>query len=115
MNREAKALAACVAYTRAQEAVRRLTERIGDCLSMCRGVKGEKTLFAPAEETHLHVTYRNRKGAYEAGLVEAPADLLDQCEYCARADKLIQERKAARQRLGSAKRAITRIGKGGAA
>lgn len=112
-----KALKACIEYVAANNEIEKLSLQIADCLSMCEGELGTlRTVhWSCDDQTHLHATYKNRKARDEYGLHDGSPDLLDECEYCKEADKLIQLRKQARKRLGIAKRAITVIGKGGKA
>ncbi len=101
---ETKAIAACQAYVRAMSVIRRLTSQIGDALSACHG-NGEfdsDTNGDAMPRTHLRVVY----GYHNKEETEA----FRACQHCVLADKLVNERKSARQTLGAAKRQIGKIG-----
>lgn len=101
-----KALAACREYVRVADLIRSLTGKIGDALTKCPG-NGEFDSDVDGDampRTHLRAYYRQYDRVRDTAEFRA-------CPYCVAADKLIQERKAARQTWGAAKRQITKIGK----
>ena len=99
-----KALDACRKYYREAKTIKDLTRYIGDELSQCPliAVPGAVWLEGEAidKQTHLSAVFQGRDLA-----------ILQECEHCRVAYDLVQRRKAARQRLGAAKRYINRIGK----
>ena len=128
MNAEWKASKACADYARLSADIRRLTREIGDRLSGCLGVEGRLKLpdcasageameYQKGDETHLARAYRGEvvDGVWEPYLRHYSAsELVEQlsvCPHCLAAHEAIQARKAARKSLGSAKRAITMIGR----
>lgn len=111
-----KAFEACRAYFKANDEIDRLTKAIGSTLSNCKGVKGKlHDLFNYEEdETHLKAHYRLAGALGEGYFHYGDKCPLEDCEHCAKAERLVRERRKARQSLGAAKRWIVRIGKGGA-
>lgn len=115
---EQKALAACREYVRLQEELKKLTFNIGGNLRICEGVNGKlkSLMWGDAnDETHLARHYRNKRVESElretGGWPHSEEAEFLACKYCVQADALIQQRKAARQSLGAAKRQITKLGK----
>lgn len=110
---DAKAMEACRAYAKASDDIKRLTKEIGSALTNCNGVNGKLWDFCgrDEDETHLNAHYR----LANADLQHGERSPLEDCEHCAKAERLIRDRRHARQSLGAAKRFITRIGKGGEA
>lgn len=107
---ESRALAACVAYLSAKKEVESLGRQIGEALSHCSNSR-----FDSSDPTHLSAFYKAGDVAYEYGPYgysgpDYRAEF-EACEYCVKADELIQKRKSARQTFGAAKRQIARIGK----
>lgn len=135
------AVEACRRYEGAAADVARLTKEIGDALKECPTLDPETRFAdefgpMPGNWTHLKAVYkavvpREPDDAYRttpdyAGRLFAgdeampaadipgfpgdpPADM--SCPHCLKAHRAIQERKAARQRLGSAKRYVRSVGK----
>jgi hypothetical protein len=111
---------ACRNYVRWQQEIKRLTFEIAFALGKCSGIKG--TLLADfadnGDETHLADVYRGYTGGdpYEPDQCYYSSDEvvehLAACEHCLAAHRAIQERKAARQKFGAAKRWVIRVGKG---
>lgn len=101
MNREAKALKACVEVVSAKNEVKRLTEVIGNSLSLCEESPHLKQAYAYEERCE-----GDRKYLPEL----AQLLVLQACPHCLTAHYAIQDRKAAKKRLSSARRAITIIG-----
>lgn len=131
LNDEQKALKACGNYARLSAEIKHLTRVIGDRLSGCLGVDGHLKLpdwasageameYRKEDETHLKQAYRGEvvDDAWEPYLRHySAAELTEQlsvCPHCLAAHIAIQQRKAARKSLGSAKRSITMIGRAAA-
>lgn len=110
-----KALAACQKYAQTAALIRSLTRDIGATLDRCPGTGKQSENEESFRPTHLSVWYKNGDLLGEWGFmgVGGPDYKADfrACPHCVAADKLIQERKAARQTWGAAKRQITKIGK----
>lgn len=111
-----KAIEACRAYVKAKNDIERLTKAIGSALTNCKGVNGKLWAFDGCEddETHLKAHYRLAAHGGEGYFHYGERCPLEDCEHCAKAERLVRERRKARQSLGAAKRWIGRIGKGGA-
>lgn len=125
---ESRALAACRALVATRSEVERLGHLIGDSLSTCQEAwfrEQEKTkepwhIDFNAYQSHLKAAYEPTitecTSQYEDGDVvyrdhAAIVAMLAVCPHCLAAHNAIQERKAARRRLGAARRAITMIGR----
>ncbi|NKI68892.1 hypothetical protein GN109_05620 [Collimonas pratensis] len=109
MNNEQKALAACREYVACNLDIKKISQAISGNLYNCPENNGEEF------RTHLKEYYLNRNIAaavdgYFGSAVKGEEEFLA-CPHCVEADRLIQERKAARLKLGSAKRRITLLGK----
>lgn len=107
-----KAMAACAEYVRASDEVRRLTREIGNALLGCRY---DADQYSENPRTHLADYYadRNAEGAigpFFVGRVKSQ-DAFEACPSCVAANKLVQQRKDAKQKLGAAKRQITKLGR----
>lgn len=108
---EQKALAACREYVRLNKLIQSLTRDIGAHLSLCPGnglTDTDRDGFG-YPRTHLRELW-SWVGVSFDRTQEARTEFL-KCQHCVAADKLIQQRKAARLSLGAAKRQITRLGK----
>lgn len=111
---ESRALTACREYVRVSSLIRKLTRDIGTALDGCPGTgeyRGESD--ESYRTTHLHDYYGNRGIAL---MLDDSSDVkgakeFRACTHCVKANSLIQQRKAARQSLGAAKRQITKLGK----
>jgi hypothetical protein len=102
---------ACVAYVMANAEIKRLTRLIGIKIASCRDAKAKEVNEDPEycqiqscltdyyESVKREVTTRGQH----------QLDVMD-CPFCLEADRLIQQRKAARQTIGAAKRQITVLG-----
>lgn len=126
---EERALAACRELVACRTEVERLSTIIGENLSACHSAwmaVQEKNShpswsYDPnGYEAHLKAAYTAEvyepESQYESGDIvykseQEIVDLLSVCPYCLVAHHTIQERKAARRKLSSARRAITVIGK----
>ena len=123
MSAAEKALAACIAHAKAKDEIARLSTEIGEHLCRCPGVNGETDADAPSipfkdHQTHLARSYEPRldDGYFEPvrsflSNKEIVALLTEECSHCLAAHNAIQTRKQARQKLGAARRWITRIGR----
>lgn len=122
------AVAACVAYAKAQAEVQRLTNEIGEALNACATEHANRFAnwdtdggeYPPEWVSHL-------KQAYEFDVVDEgyygdsrrvymdPADqeefLAEKCLHCLAAHRAIQQRKTARKAFGAAKRYVGNIGR----
>lgn len=112
---EQKALAACREYVRLNVMIRNLTRDIGEALSKCPGTVDAPPSDEAFQPTHLRDWYQkgdlmNEWGFMGGGIPDYKA-AFEACPHCVEADKLIQQRKAARLSLGAAKRQITKLGK----
>lgn len=128
-----QALKACADYARLNAEIRSLTKMIGDALSYCRGVKGERQEgYDWADE---RVTYHDAEGGDHSHLKEAftpeiyyhspyapervymsPSEIRgylaeQKCLHCLTAYEAILARKAARKTFAGVKRAIGNIGR----
>ena len=108
MNIEEKALAACIEYVAASREIKRLKGVLQSSLAACED-----------HGSHLSAAYAKSEDEDDWGDMEiaylGPAEqmeVLEACPHCLAAHNAVQDRKKARQRFGSAKRAITRIGAG---
>lgn len=119
---EARALAACRELAAAAGEVKRLKQVIGDGLQACFAAWAEAhpgEITGRPHETHLATAYAfevEEETQYTSGrrvYLESveQAELLAACPHCLAAHNAIQERKAARRRLGAARRAVTMIGR----
>lgn len=127
-----KALKACADYARLSVEIKCRTKAIGDALSKCRGIKGERAEGYDFVEER--VTYHDAEGGDTSHLKEAFAFDIDDshpyvlerfykdeseileylreaCPYCLTAYEHIQARKAARKQFGIVKRSISAIGR----
>lgn len=116
---ESRALAACRELVAATAEVKRLSHLIGENLLACPlaiaateyGPKGPATHLSKAYAAEIvendHSWGTHKEWASRAEVLE----ILSACPHCMAAHEAIQLRKAARQRLGRAKRAVTMIGK----
>lgn len=127
-----KALKACADYARLSVEIKCRTKAIGDALSKCRGIKGERAEGYDFVEER--VTYHDTEGGDTSHLKEAFAFDIDDshpyvperfykdeseileylreaCPYCLTAYEHIQARKAARKQFGIVKRSISAIGR----
>lgn len=123
MSKDAeKAVAACIAYAKAQAEVRRLSNEIGDALSACHSAyvaKHPDDWTAPMWESHLKQAYAYEEieetqytgGRRDYLTSEEQAEVLAECPHCLAAHKAIQQRKTARKTFGAAKRYIGGIGR----
>lgn len=105
---------ACAAYVQANFEIGRLTRLIGIQINYCRETKAKAAGEEPEYSAIPHCLpdyYRDRNAMLNVGWMAcdevAPLD----CPFCLEADRLIQQRKKARQTLGAAKRQITVLGK----
>ena len=112
------ALAAAVKMVQVRNEVDSLTRQIRESLDRCPGVVDAaheddslNALLMPATEPHLRVYYRHTVAAGQAGYSGKVkgADEFLACPHCVAADKLIQQRKEARRRLGRARGTLTLI------
>ncbi len=114
MNTESKAIAACQSYVRAMTEIRVMTGMIAAALNDCGGATPDTSGDDEYKPTHLKNYYKRGDLAGELGFMgyNGPdyKEEFEACPHCVLADKLVQERKSARQRLGAAKRAISKIG-----
>jgi len=106
--------AACAAYVQANAEIGRLTRLIGIQINYCREIKAKVAGEDPEYSAIPHCLpdyYRDCNAMHDVGWLGcgevAPLD----CPFCLEADRLIQQRKKARQTLGAAKRQITVLGK----
>lgn len=120
-----RALKACTEYARINAEIKALSRELSDALSKCRGVDPapypgsvSDLLYAAHSETHLKRIYRGVVEEHPCGLEirflndkEICARLMNECDHCLVAHMAIQQRKAARRRLGATKAFITKIGK----
>lgn len=120
-----KALAACAELVEAREQVKQLSASIGDALQACltKNDPVDDALWSPLKQefkTHLARAYEHEvdmEAAYYGvdGRVflepEEQQAILAECEHCMAAHEAIQKRKAAKKRLGNARRFVTNIGK----
>lgn len=116
---EQRALAACRELLVANAEVKRLSKLIGEGIGNC------PLLLHPAEygpkgpATHLSKAYAaeevendNWGGTHKEWASRAEVlEILSECPHCMAAHEAIQLRKAARQRLGKARRAVSMIGR----
>lgn len=109
-----KHVLACAEYVQANAEIKRLTRLIWIQMSNCREAKakeaGEDPEYSLVDcclpEYYLMANAARAAGYYGEGGYES----ID-CDFCSEADRLIQQRKKARQTLGAAKRQITKLGK----
>lgn len=113
-----KAVAACVAYAKAQAEVKRLTDAIGEALEACRLAhiaKYPDEWTAPGWDSHLSQAYApDHESDYGPDYMapdEQEAFLAEKCPHCLAAHHAIQQRKAARKAFGAAKRYVGSIGR----
>lgn len=108
---EQKALAACREYVNWKARIKTLSEAIGGHLHLCHMIRPKDQA---SSDTHLSEAYRPDHDEYMTTYM-APDEVVEflrqNCQHCLAAHTLIQGRKAARQKLGAAKRQITKIGK----
>lgn len=96
----------------ARAAVEDLTKKIGQELAKCQGVSG-----ADNEITHLKIAYQPELSESQYRRYDYMDEdelvlfLEESCQHCLNAHRLIQERKRARKRYGSAKSVVTKIGR----
>jgi hypothetical protein len=135
MTREQKALRACAEYARLGTEIRELTREIGNALSQCVGIKGQRdayvdpsqgTIYSDNDADHSHLKevftpyedynehgYRSKlwmdKDEIRYYLTED-----EPCAHCLRAYEAVIKRKASRRALGHAKRSISLIGRAAA-
>lgn len=114
-TREQKALAACIEAVAAATDIKRLKLVIGDSLAACREAWDAQASEADRYVSHIETAYAfYTDDEYEERVYlddEAQGEIFATCPYCLTAHNAIQARKAARKRLGAARRAITMIGK----
>lgn len=112
---ESSALSACRKYVTAGAEIKRLTHAISDALGACPGTDSERPTEESYKPTHLSEFYRCGDILGEWGFMGyAGPDykaLFKACPHCVMAHDLIQQRKAARQTLGAAKRFIGMVGR----
>lgn len=107
-----RAVAACLAYVRHTAVVKAATTAIARSLDECPGVNGwRKDMlhphYDPADPTHLSAFYEaSRIEPGQGAVLDVPDDVAE-CPACSRAHRIVQERKAARQDVGKAKRALS--------
>lgn len=108
---EQKALAACQDYVHWKAQIKKLSSAIGGNLHLCETSKAKDSQYLG---THLAEAYRPDHDEYRTSYM-TPQDIVEflgtECKYCLAAHNLIQERKLAKQKLGHAKRQISKIGK----
>ena len=127
-----KALKVCADYAHLSTEIKFRTKAIGDALSKCRGIKGERAEGYDFVEER--VTYHDAEGGDTSHLKEAFAFEIDDshpyvpervykdeseileylreaCPYCLTAYEHVQARKTARKQFGIVKRAIGNIGR----
>ena len=111
-----RAVAACLAYVRHTAVVKAATTAIARSLDECPGVAGRRRLgvlhgeglqFDSTDPTHLGAYYESVKIEPGQGAVLDVPDDVAECPACSRAHRIVQERKAARQDVGKAKRALS--------
>lgn len=111
-NIEQSALAACRDYVHWKAVIKKLSGDIGGHLQLCQMNRPKDP--HPLTDSHLAEAYRPDHDEYKTTYM-APDDIVEflreTCQHCLKAHEAIQERKAARQKLGAAKRWISRIGK----
>lgn len=111
-----RAVAACLAYVRHTAVVKAATTAIARSLDECPGVAGRRRLGVlhgeglthdATDPTHLGAYYqRTRIEPGQGAVLDVPDDVAE-CPACSRAHRIVQERKAARQDVGKAKRALS--------
>ena len=126
-----KALKACADYARLSAEIKCLTRAIGDALSRCRGIKGERPeSFDFSEERVIYYDAENGDHSHlkEAFSFDIDEDqyspsrvyktdaeirdyLLESCPYCLTAYEHIVRRKQARKQFGIVKRSISAMGR----
>ncbi len=100
-------------YVSANQEVRRLTRLIANSINDCRTAKAKES----GKDTEYAITdcclpdYYQQVAATSHTYGIDPDYPLLECDFCIEADRLIQERKKARAKLGAAKRQITVLGK----
>lgn len=101
---------ACAAYVQANAEIKGLTGAIRTQFYLCMRAKAKASGRDPIEmEPCLPAFYKSvMTEIYTQG--DEQQDILD-CPFCLEANRLIQQRKKARQTLGAAKRQITVLGK----
>ncbi len=117
MNIEQKAMAACIEMAATTKEIKRLSNVISDSLCECfkkyaaeRFSTGEITID---NESHLKAAYAfeiSDEGDRFYLSKNEQLELLSVCPDCLAAHNAIQDRKAARRKLGGIKRSIMRIG-----
>lgn len=111
-TRQERALAACIEYDALMTSIADLTQSIGNALGQCPNPSRN-----PSIETHLADALRRYytdgedgpEGFYLSDEEKRP--ILDQCSHCSIAYDYIQQRRAAKKRLGIVKRQIRFIGR----
>lgn len=105
---------ACIEYAAASKEVKRLTKAIGNQVRHCIEAN-ENTDHEHLKKAYAH-TWEHMEGKiFTHHDWDDPADYLKEtCQHCYQAHELIQQRKAARQRFGVAKRRISVMGNAGA-
>ena len=123
-----KYIKALARHERSQQEVRRLKMAIGESIAKCpvdvsvmKMCVGVDALLDDKGRTKTHIWHALRKvvddGPQNHRLLTSSeitaylADTETGCQHCHEAWRLIQQRKAARQELGIAKRSIRRLGK----
>lgn len=114
---ESRALAACRELVASQAEVKRLSKLIGEHIGACPLLASPIEYGPNGPITHLSMAYSAEEVEDDDGWGHSTHKewnsqyLLDDCPYCTAAHLTIQERKAARKRLGYARRAVTMIGR----
>lgn len=109
----------CIEYAIAVAAVRQLTKVIGDPLNRCLRVLSweadgvEAMCIVPQPEECLTVHWRvSLERASDGEAREVPEmPYVDMCDSCQLRHQRVRDRKAARKRLGAAKRSVEAVGK----
>lgn len=121
MQKEEKALAACIEMVAAKNEVKRLTKMIGESLEGCFNEWNKENSHASHDhETHLKMAYAFEDVERDGGGCgmkrvwlddDEKMEIISECPHCLAAHNAIQDRKKARKRLGNARRNITMIGR----
>lgn len=122
---------ACIEYAKRSADVRALSKKIGDALGDCSNSQlaafnkdHPGSWMIPVFAEHLKMAYamdreHDGAGGYEPYFVNHDDDVIgyltETCPHCLAAHLAIQERKAARKRLGIAKQRIGILGRAAAA
>lgn len=118
-TRQERALKACIEYDTLMKRIKELSHGIRDAIGQCP-IFNDPNAIPDARghyPTHLHqaLAAHDEDGMFHPIRVwldeDEKREILDQCSHCSMAYEFIQQRRAAKKRLGIIKRSIRSIGR----